>query len=358
MRNEINAAIIGASGYTGLELFRLLHSHEKINDIKLFAFSQAGRRISEVFPSVPQNVAEQYGSIFSKLTPDSIREQLSSVDVVFLALPHNKSQEIVGSIFEESSRKIVCIDLGADFRINDPAEYQIWYQQRHQNPDLLKASCYGLSEVHRQKIQNSNLIGNPGCFPTAILLALIPLAKSQLIDTSSIIIDAKTGMSGAGKKLEDYTLFNHQHHNVAAYGLGGHRHSFEIDNQLSRFSQQSVKPTFTPHLIPTTRGIYSTSYVKLGKNITIDDIKNELSQFHSDSIFVNVLEQGTAELSSVVYSNNSIISVHADRQAGSAIIISAIDNLIKGASGQAVQNMNIRFGFDEATGLSRIAVYP
>lgn len=346
----LNIAIIGASGYTGAELIRLLLNHPKVKISALIANSNAGQKMSDIYPHL---------RIFDLPQLQKIEEvDFSEIDVAFGCLPHATSQKIINNLkVDKKFEKLKIIDLSADFRLSDVAQYQKWYNQEHQAPDLQKSTIYGLSEINRDKIKKSDLIACPGCYPTSILLPLIPLLENKLINDKNIIVDSKSGVSGAGRSLKQNNLFCEINNSFKPYSIGGHRHIAEIQQELSNVNKSEVELEFTPHLIPINRGIISTIYVDLLKNISVSDLKNCLDTKYDDEYFVDISDNSIA-ISDVIGTNFCSISVNEAQTKNKAIITSTIDNLCKGASGQAVQNMNIMFGFDERLGLNLSAVFP
>lgn len=337
MGTKINIAILGASGYTGAELIRilLLHPHAKIT--ALTGDSQAGKTIGEVYPHLSA----------SGLPPLAKIEQtdFSKIDVVFCCLPHGTTQPVIAAL----PKHVKVIDLSADFRLKDPAEYAKWYGHPHQAVELQKEAVYGLTEQARDKIKNARLVANPGCYPTSILLPLLPLLAAGAIERNGIIADSASGVSGAGRSVKQGNLFTEIDGGFSVYGVGNHRHTGEIEQELG------AQITFTPHLAPMNRGILSTLYVKGDAKA----IRAALEKTYKDEPFVHVLPEGAMPATHYVRGTNAcIINVFAGRVPGMAIIVSAIDNLVKGASGQAVQNMNVMFGFEETAGLQTTAMFP
>ena len=342
----IKAGIIGGTGYTGVELLRLLHNHEAVEVIAISSRSEAGQLVGDFFPSL----AGQTELAFTA-PGDAI---LDECDVVFFATPHGVAMETAGSFIDKG---IKVIDLGPDFRLRDKDEYAQWYGLENFQDDLLASSVYGLSEINRSQIKNAELIGNPGCFPTTVLLALKPLIENELIDLSNIIVDSKTGVSGAGRGANQAMLLCEASESVKAYGVGGHRHYPEIKQELSLLSGgKSIGLTFVPHLVPMIRGMESTIYVDLLDAST--DVQSVLEAAYKDEHFVTVLSAGVIPQTRSVKSSNFCQIAAQQATGGKLIITSVIDNLIKGAAGQAIQNMNIMFGLDEKSGLSSVGLLP
>lgn len=342
MNNKLKIAIIGASGYTGLELIRLLQNHQ-FADIKiLIANSNAGKDFSEIYPHL--DIID-----LPKLT-NIEGVGFSDIDVVFSCLPHNHSQKIITDIFASNHKKsLKVIDLAADFRLKNPADYDQFYG-KHQALELQKEAIYALPEMNREKIKKSRLIACPGCYPTSILLPLLPLLDSCLIKPDNIISDSKSGVTGAGRSLKIGNLFCEDNENISAYSIASHRHIAEIEQEINLISKSDSRIDFTPHLIPVNRGILSTIYVDLVDGFNEQDLINCLKTKYEDEYFVKISNH-TPSIGEVVGTNLCKISVTKARSSDRAIIVSVIDNLIKGASGQAVQNMNIAFDIDEREGL-------
>ena len=342
----IKAGIIGGTGYTGIELLRLLHNHEGVEVIAISSRSEAGQSIGEFFPSL----AGQTQLTFT--TPDD--KILDECDVIFFATPHGVAMKTAGDFIKKG---IKVIDLGPDFRLRDKDEYAQWYGLDNFQDDLLATSVYGLSEINRAQIKDAQLIGNPGCFPTTVLLALKPLIENKLIDLSSIIVDSKTGVSGAGRGANQAMLLCETSESVKAYGVSGHRHYPEIKQELSLLAGgEPIGLTFIPHLVPMIRGMESTIYVDLLD--TDADVQSILENAYKDEHFVTVLGAGAIPATRNVKSSNFCQIAAQKTVGGKLVVTSVIDNLVKGASGQAIQNMNIMFGLDEKSGLSTIGLLP
>ena len=342
----VDVAIYGASGYTGAELVRLLSQHPHARITALSADSNAGRSMADVFPQfTPYDLPT-----LQKL--DDV--DLTAVDVLFCALPHGTTQmALKAALTAKPGLKVV--DLSADFRLSDPDSYARWYGDVHSAPDLQQEAVYGLVEVHRRAIAGARLVGNPGCYTTTALLALVPLAADGVIDPETIVIDAKSGVTGAGRAAKVGMLFAEVTEGFHAYGVGGHRHTAELDQELSRAVGRAVAPTFTPHLVPMNRGIYATIYAAGDAGA----VHGTLADHYRDERFVTVLPLGTVPQSRHVRGSNlTHIGVVPDRRSGRCIIIATLDNLVKGASGQAIQNMNVMCGFDEGAGLGQLALFP
>ena len=346
-KEQIKIAIIGASGYTGAELVRLLAHHEHADIRALTADRNAGKPMSDVFPHL--------GGID---LPDLVKKEdvdWSGIDVVFCCLPHGTTQEFIAGLPEN----LKVIDLSADFRLNDVKTYAEWYGHDHLAPDLQKEAVYGITELARDAIKKARLVANPGCYPTSALLPLVPLIEAKQIDTGNIIIDSKSGVTGAGRAPKEGTLFAEVSEGIHAYGVAAHRHAPEIEQGLSTAAGQNIIVNFTPHLMPMNRGILSTIYVGLANGASADDLLATLQKKYADEPFVRVLANGAVPHTRHVRgSNHCLIGVVADRLEGRAVIVSVIDNLVKGASGQAVQNMNLVCGLAETTGLEQEPLFP
>jgi N-acetyl-gamma-glutamyl-phosphate reductase len=343
--------VLGASGYTGAELVRLLLCHPNSQVALLTAERRAGKPMAEVFAQFAPFALPTLSAI-----EDADWEKLS-LDVAFCALPHGTTQKVIKDLLARAPRTKV-IDLSADFRLSDPAAYARWYGHAHAAPDLQSEAVYGLTEVYRDKIKSSRLVANPGCYTTCAELPLIPLLKAKLIDPDEIVIDAKSGTTGAGRAAREDMVFAEVSEGFHAYGVGHHRHMAELDQEFSRAAGRAVIVSFTPHLVPMNRGILATIYVR-GAKASPQDLHAHLAKVYAPEPFLHVLPFGaTPQTRHVRGSNMTFIGVAADRVAGRAIIVSALDNLTKGASGQAVQNMNVMLGLPEITGLEQVALFP
>ncbi len=347
---KINAVIIGASGYTGAELVRLLAIHPNVEISALVAESNVGKSMSDIYPHFSNIELPE----LEKLTDVNFTD----IDVAFCCLPHGTSQEIISNLYREY-KHLKIIDLSADFRIINPDNYKKWYGKAHIATDIQSEAVYGLTEIYRDKIKNARLVACPGCYPTSILLPLIPLLAANKIVPKGIIADSKSGISGAGRKAAISNLFCEVDGNIQPYGLGGHRHVAEIDQELEVASGAKIEITFTPQVVPMKRGILSCIYVELVEGRAIDSLRNILVKKYLNEPFVHMAAEGVVPSTSRLSgSNSAYMNIFADRVEGRAIIISAIDNLLKGASGQAVQNMNLMFDIPESTGLMQLPVFP
>ncbi len=344
----IKAGIYGGSGYTGQELLRILMGHPETEIVAVTSRKYKGASIAEIFPVFTNLTDIEY----IDASPDMVADLC---DVVFLALPHGEAMSVAPA-FLEAERKV--IDLSADFRIHDVEVYEKWYI-KHTAPELLDKAVFGLPEMHRKEIKQAEFVANPGCYPTGIILGLAPLLREQCIDTGTIIVDSKSGASGAGREVQLGTLFCEVNEGFKAYKVASHRHTPEIEQELSLLAGHEVKISFTPHLIPVNRGMLNTIYAQLKKDITVEEIHSIYTIYYENEPFVRTYKEGTfPNITSVSGSNYCDIGVTIDKRTGRVIIISAIDNLIKGASGQAVQNMNLLFGLPEDTGLKTISIFP
>ncbi|NOZ26119.1 MAG: N-acetyl-gamma-glutamyl-phosphate reductase [Nitrospirae bacterium] len=346
----LKVAICGGSGYAGSELLRLLSLHREVKITAVTSERSSGSRVVEVFPHLRGLV--DLG--FEPLVPEVI---VGKADLFFLALPHAASQEAV-SYFHSAKKHV--IDLSADFRLKDPAVYEEWYGVRHEYPSVLKKAVYGLPELHRRKIRRARVVANPGCYPTGALLGLYPALKEGLIDQDSIIIDSKSGTSGAGRKASVPLSFCEVNEAFRAYGIATHRHTPEIEQELSMIRGSRVRVDFTPHLLPVNRGILTTIYCRLKESgLETGRLLECYRDTYRKEPFVRVYgEDVLPDVRNVRGTNFCDIGVRVNRRTGGLIVVTAIDNLLKGASGQAIQNMNIMMGFKETEGLDLFAPLP
>lgn len=348
----LKVGIVGGTGYTGVELLRILSSHQQVEVKVLTSRSDAGQKVADYFPSL----SAAYPDL--TFTQPSV-ENLAKCDVVFFATPHGVAHSLAGELMATGVR---IIDLSADFRIKDVAVWEEWYGQKHAAPELISQAVYGLPEVNREAIKTAQLVAVPGCYPTAVQLALLPLFKNKLAVTSGLIADCKSGVSGAGRAAKLGSLYCEAGENFKAYSAGVHRHQPEIAQGLTEAAGEEVSLTFVPHLVPMQRGIFASLYVELndaGKQLSLNKLQEIYASFYTQESFVEVLAAGSyPETRSAKGSNMCKIALHQPKASPRLIVFSAIDNLVKGASGQAVQNMNIMFGFDETCGLSQVGVAP
>ena len=345
---KTRVGIIGATGYTGLELLRLLLHHPEVEVTALTSQKYAGVPIDQVFPSLKKHLQLKC----EELAADQI---VKKTDFIFTAVPHKTAMETVPLFYRQGKR---VVDLSADFRLKDPAVYERWYQ-KHTAADLLPESVYGLPELHREKIQKAKIVGNPGCYPTGALIGLIPLVKRGMVSFENIVIDSKSGVSGAGRDVVLESLFCEVNEGVKAYKIFEHRHLPEIEQELSEMVQKKVSVTFVPHLIPMDRGILTTTYLILTKKLKTEEVLNTFQEHYQNEPFVRICPKGKLpNTKDVRGSNYCDIGVKVNEADGRAVIVTAIDNLVKGASGGAVQNMNIMLGYPETMGLDILPLFP
>jgi N-acetyl-gamma-glutamyl-phosphate reductase len=352
MSRQAKIGVLGASGYTGSECVRLLLRHPRVEIALLTADRKAGQEMREVFPQFSPYA-------LPRLVPlEGLDWPALGLDLVFCALPHATTQKVIKEVFAKAPG-MKAVDLSADFRLTDTAAYARWYGDAHHAPELQGEAVYGLVEIYRNRIKKSRLVANPGCYTTCAILPLVPLIKAKAIDADEIVVDAKSGMTGAGRAARENMLFSEVSEGFHAYGVGHHRHMAELDQEFSRAAGREVAVTFTPHLVPMNRGILSTIYVRGLAGRSPQVLHAILATTYDDEPFVHVLPFGeTPQTRHVRGSNMTFIGVTADRVAPRAIIVSALDNLVKGAAGQAVQNMNVVLGFPETTGLEQVALFP
>ncbi len=341
----IKVGIVGGTGYTGVELLRLLAQHPAVEIVAITSRGDAGVPVSSMFPSLRGRVGLKF--------EDPSVANLEACDVVFFATPNGVAMQQAPGLLESGVR---VIDLAADFRITDIAEWEKWYGMQHASPDWVAKAVYGLPELNRVAIQNARLVANPGCYPTAVQLGFMPLVESGLVDTSHLIADAKSGVSGAGRKAEVSSLFSEASDNFKAYGVSGHRHLPEIRQGLSRIAGTSVGLTFVPHLTPVIRGIHATLYAQMTEDA---DFQALYESRYANELFVDVMPaKSHPDTRSVRASNTCRIAIHRPQGGDMLVILSVVDNLVKGAAGQAIQNMNIMFGLAETEGLWQLPVLP
>lgn len=343
----IKAGIIGATGYAGQQLASLLVNHPEAEIKFVSSNSYAGQLFSDIYP--------QFYKILDMplLSTEEAKAAMSDVDVVFTALPNGLVFELAQLALEKG---IKIIDFSADFRLDDPDVYEEWYKTEHTAKDLISKQVYGLAELWRDKIKGADLIANPGCYTTASILAISALLREDgLVDTDHIIIDAKSGITGSGRKKDLSLLYAEAGESVKAYGIAHHRHTPEIEQELSKVAGKEIQVQFTPHLMPMKRGILATIYVDLKKDVTEDDLYTVYEKYYGDENFIRI-RRGMCETRFVVGTNFCDISVRVDQRTHRAIITSCIDNMVKGAAGQAVQNMNVAFGLEETAGLKTMNI--
>ena len=345
----IKAGIVGGTGYTGIELLRLLAQHPQVEIAAITSRKEAGTAVSAMFPSLRGRVALAFTA------PD--RSPLKQCDVVFFATPNGVAMGEARALVDAGIR---VVDLSADFRIKDVLEWERWYRMKHAAPELVTEAVYGLCEVNRSAIRNARLVANPGCYPTSVQLGFLPLLEAGAVDLDHLIADAKSGVSGAGRKAEQHLLYSEASENFAAYGVMGHRHWPEIRQGLAQIAGRDIGLIFTPHLAPMIRGIHATLYARVTQELNFQTL---FEQRYSAEPFVDVMPAGSyPDTRSVRAANVCRVAVHrpseSARRADTLVVLSVIDNLVKGASGQAVQNMNIMFGLTESAGLEQVAVVP
>lgn len=345
----MRVGIIGATGYGGIELIRFLMTHPKIENVMLYSSTQDGIYIEELYP----HLANEKGLLLKKL---DLKTVASEVETMFLATPPGVSSEWSERLLEAG---LSIIDLSGDVRLKDPSIYETWYKRPAANSTLLEQSVYGLSEWNEKKIVNARLVANPGCFPTAVLLGLAPLVKADIVDMDSIIIDAKTGTSGAGKSPSITTHFSEMNENLKIYGVASHKHTPEIEQELGNWQGKTVSLTFQPHLVPMVRGIMATMYVQPSKHVTKAIISKLFDDAYEKAPFVRLSSEGSFPATKHVFASNYCdIGFTYDERTKRIIVVSVIDNLVKGAVGQAIQNLNIMHGFEQKTGLGFLPVFP
>lgn len=336
----IKAGIVGATGYAGTELVRLITSHPKAEVSAISSVSFEGKKISDVYPSY---------IYLNDMVCENVNEVVDKSDVVFAALPHGLSQELASDC---KAKGVKFIDLGADFRLNSEDEYSEWYGGTFLDKNLHKEAVYGLPELFRNEIKGKSIIANPGCYTTCSPLALAPAVKNGLVKLKGIICNCASGVTGAGRKPNQGNHYPELNEGFHAYKAAQHRHTPEIEQTLSRLAEEKVTVTFVPHLLPVNRGILATCYADIKEGVSFEEIRKAYEDFYKGEYFVRLLPDGMyADIHNIKYSNFCDISLHYDKRAGKLIVCSAIDNMVKGAAGQAIQNMNIIFGLDEKTGL-------
>ncbi|MFV0341846.1 MAG: N-acetyl-gamma-glutamyl-phosphate reductase [Anaerocolumna sp.] len=345
----IKVGILGATGYAGGELVRILLQHNQVEVVWYGSKSYIDKKFANVYRNFFQIVED-------KCLDENMAELVSQVDVIFMATPQGLCASLIN---EEVLSKTKVIDLSADFRLKDISIYESWYGITHSSPEFIKDAVYGLCEVNRDKIKDAQLIANPGCYPTCSILSIYPLLKERLIDPKSIIIDAKSGTSGAGRGAKVDNLYCEVNDTIKAYGVTTHRHTPEIEEQLGYLSGEEITLNFTPHLVPMNRGILITAYANLLKDLSYEEVKAVYDKYYKDEYFVRVIDdKATPETRWVKGSNYVDINVAVDKRTNRVIMMGAMDNLVKGAAGQAVQNMNLMFGLEETHGLKLVPMFP
>jgi N-acetyl-gamma-glutamyl-phosphate reductase len=341
-------AIYGASGYTGQELLRLLVRHPHVDITAVTSRKYQGLILSDVFP-VFTGITD---IPFTDASPEAV---IPLCDIVFLALPHGEAMDIVPQLLKAGKQ---VVDLGADFRFNDVHIYEQWYQ-KHTSPELIQRAVYGLPELHKEALKGASFVANPGCYPTGAILGLAPLITHHCIHTSSIIVDANSGVSGAGSELQLGYLFCEINEGLKAYKVGKHRHIPEIEQELSLLAEEDIRISFTPHVVPLNRGILSTIYGRSKTDLSVAELVHMYEDFYEDDHFVRIYKpDAIPSLSSVKGSNYCDIGITVDNRTGTIVVVSVIDNLVKGAAGQAIQNMNLMCGMPEHLGLDAVSLFP
>lgn len=341
----MKVGILGATGYTGQELLRILNNHPEVEVAYIGSSTSAGKEIAEIYPHLRDS---------SELILEN--EEVPDVDLLFMALPHGIAAAKAAELL---ARGIKIIDLGADFRLLQPEVYEEWYKLKHPNPQILNEAVYGLPELYRREIKGRNLIANPGCYPTASLLSLVPLLQAGLVQKEGIVIDAKSGVSGAGRGMNEAVHYAEVNENFKAYGVGEHRHTPEIEQQLGLAAGSSVIINFTPHLVPMTRGILVTIYANVKGEISEKELRSCWEDSYAREPFIHLLPEGIWPQTKYCYgSNHAFLQLKYDPRTEKAVLVGVIDNLVKGASGQAIQNMNIMFGLPETTGIETTGLWP
>ncbi len=345
----IKAGIIGSTGYAGNEIVRLLLGHKDVEVVWYGSRSYIDQKYAEVYQNFFQIVD-------AKCMDDNMEELANQVDVIFTATPQGLCASLVN---DDILSKVKIIDLSADFRIKDVSIYEQWYQIEHKSPQYIEEAVYGLCEINREQIRGKRLVANPGCYTTCSILTLYPMVKEGLIDPHSIIIDAKSGTSGAGRGAKVANLYCEVNENIKAYGVGSHRHTPEIEEQLGYTCGEDIKLIFTPHLVPMNRGILVTAYANLKKDVTYEEVKAAYDKYYANEKFVRVLEKGVCPETRWVEGSNFVdVNFKIEPRTNRLIMMGALDNLVKGAAGQAVQNMNLVFGLEETAGLMQAPMFP
>ncbi len=344
----MKASVIGATGYAGVELLRLLDGHPEVELGVITSESSTGENISGMYPHLAKRVSKELASM------KEIEQIAADSDVIFIALPHGHAMKI-GLQLRDSNVRI--IDLGGDYRFHDYKVFEEWYKLKHEDPTA--KAVYGLTELYREEVKKAKILANPGCYTTCSILALVPLFKAGLIETKGIVVDAKSGTTGAGRSLKMGSLYCSVNENFHAYGVANHRHTPEIEQAYSEFAGEQVVIQFTPHLLPVDRGILSTCYAYLKEGVTDKQVAEAYCEFYGEEFFIRLLGKSVCpEIKNVRASNYVDIGWEIDRRTGRIVAMSVIDNLVKGAAGQAVQNMNVMFGIEESTGLRQLPIYP
>jgi N-acetyl-gamma-glutamyl-phosphate reductase len=351
----VKVGVVGGTGYTGVELLRLLFLHPEVRVEALCSRSEAGQKLDAVYPSFSGLQGSSHTDISKLVFVEPNVAQLTNCDLVFFATPNGVAMNYARELLEKN---IKVIDLAADFRFKDLDLWKSWYEMEHACPELLEEAVYGLPEMNREKIKVARLVGSAGCYTSAAQLSLLPLLNDKAVDLSNVIIDAKSGVSGAGRSLKVSSLFSESGENFSAYGVSGHRHQPEICHSIENFSSKKIGLTFVPHLVPMVRGIFSNSYLKINNKTSLESFQELYQKTYKNEPFVDVLEaKSHPSTKSVRASNLCRLALHQPNES-TLVVLAVIDNLVKGASGQAIQNMNLMLGFDEGAGLDLIPFYP
>ena len=350
MGESIRIGVLGASGYTGADMVRLAARHPRIEIAALTANTHAGKQMAEVFPHL--------GVLDLPILQNWEEVDWGTVDAIVCGLPHGTTQDITKQILAAHPRTRI-IDMSADFRLRDTSVYASTYGQDHRAPEIQPEAVYGLSEHYRAEIAGARLVACPGCYPTAVLTALLPIVAAGIVDATDLVIDAKSGVSGAGRGLKQNTLFCEAGEGLSPYAVGTHRHAPEIEQEITKAAGEAVTVNFTPHLVPMSRGELVTCYVKLTNGASPADVREALRRRYAEEPFVHVLSEGGVPATQAVRgSNHVMVGVFPDRIPGRAVVIGALDNLVKGSAGQALQNLNLAFGIEETEGLMQLAMFP
>ena len=343
----IKVGIVGATGYAGQQLLWILRQHKEVEVEFISSNSYGDEDISNIYTN--------YKKYYSKklIAMENVESQITKIDVLFLALPHGMSEKLAKKAL---GNNVKVVDLGADFRLDDSDNYEKWYKVKHEFPEINAEAVYGLPELYKDEIAKARIVASPGCYPTSAILGVAPLLKNNIVDTRKIIVDSKSGVSGAGRSANIATLFTEVNESFKAYNILKHRHTPEIKQEIDKLSNSNINLVFTPHLLPINRGILSTIYLAAKIKTTEKEIIEMYKEFYKDSPFVRVIEE-LPEIKNIKNTNICEISIRYDEENGNIVVISAIDNLIKGAGGQGVQSMNIMFGFDEMEGLEFLSMF-
>lgn len=344
----MKASVIGATGFAGVELLRLLDGHPNVEITNITSESSTGENIADIYPHLSGHIDKKLGSM------QNIKSIAEESDVVFIALPHGHAMKVGQSLLKTSAK---IIDLGGDYRFSDYHVFEEWYKLKHEDPQA--KAVYGLTELYREKVKNAKFVANPGCYTTCSILALVPMFKAGLIETNGIVVNAASGTTGAGRGLKEGSMYCAVNENFHAYGVGSHRHTPEIEQVYSEFAREAVVIQFTPHLLPVDRGILATCYAKLKSGVTAAQVDKAYRDMYEAEEFIRLRGQGVCpEIKNVRASNFVDVGWQIDKRTNQLIAMTVLDNLVKGAAGQAVQNMNVMFSLKENTGLTQLPIYP